>query len=339
MAGRNTQVSRILKIIHLLEINPRGFTVSELTQKIQEYGFTEEDRTVRRDLEAIDSIFPLITEEVEESREKKYKLESVARIAKNVSFSIEELIALYLSREAMNAFKTSPLFQHVTSFYEKLEKVLGHKAMQHLDEFKEKIVYTPMAAWYGAIPQEIFDTIYRAIEEGHVVEVIYTSNNKNAEAKISQRRLGPEGIYFGNAGAYLIAKDLNDNEIKLWSLSRVREAKWTAEEYQAENVDITTFVDGGIGVLQVGDIDEVLIQVTEPMASYVSERRWHKSQNVIRNQEGIALTLKVKINDELARWVLSLGAHAKVIKPVLLREKIAVISEEIAKAYRSLRNI
>jgi hypothetical protein len=51
----------------------------------------------------------------------------VARVAKNVSFPVEELIALYLSRESMQSFSSSPLFQHIESFYDKLEKVLGAK--------------------------------------------------------------------------------------------------------------------------------------------------------------------------------------------------------------------
>jgi predicted DNA-binding transcriptional regulator YafY len=336
MSGRNTQVARILKVVHLLEITPQGYTVAQLTEKMQGHGFKEEDRTIRRDLEVVEQFFPLVTEDVEGQREKRYKMDSIAKVARNVSFSVEELIALYLSRESMNGFKSSPLFQHITSFYEKLEKTLGYRAIEHLAEMKEKVYYSPMASWQGSIPQEIFDTVYRACEEGHVVEVLYTSLAKVPTGKTTQRRLGPEGVYFGNGGAYLIAKDLDDGEIKLWSFGRIREAKWTDVAYKAEHVDIASFVDGGIGVLQIGDLCEVVIQVAEPIASYVSERRWHKSQNVIRNQEGISLTLQVKVNDELARWVLSLGPAANVVKPQALRDRIAVISEEIAKAYRKV---
>jgi hypothetical protein len=65
-------------------------------------------------------------------------------------------------------------------------------------------------------------------------------------------------------------------------------------------VDTKTYVDGGIGVLQLGDIHEVEIFVKEPIASYVAERRWHSSQTIIRGQDGITLTLRVKINEGLA---------------------------------------
>ena len=191
-----------------------------------------------------------------------------------------------------------------------------------------------MASWQSSIPQEIFDTIYRACEEGHVVEVTYSSNSKPDAVKISTRKLGPEGVYFGNGGAYLIAQDLGDGEIKFFSFSRIREAKWTDEEYESKKVDISSMIDSGIGVLQIGDIEEIEIRVKEPMASYVSERRWHKTQKIIRDQEGICLSMTVKVNDELARWVLSLGVHADVLKPKGLRDRVAKISEEIATSYR-----
>ena len=334
MSGRNTQVGRILKIIRLFEINPQGFTAAELTAKMQDSGYTEAERTIRRDIEVIEQFFPLAHDEVEGGRETRYKLDSIAKISKSVSFSVEELIALYLSRETMSAFKSSPLFQHIESFYDKLEKSLGAKAVQHLGEMKEKVFYTPMASWQSSIPQEIFDTVYRACEEGHVIEVLYSSMSRPEAVKITERKLGPEGVYFGNGGAYLIAQDLGDGEIKFFSFSRIREAKWTEEEYVSKNVDITAMIDSGIGVLQIGDIEEIEIQVREPIASYVSERRWHKTQKIIRNQEGICLSMSVKINDELARWVLSLGVHADVLKPAALRDKVAKISHEISQAYK-----
>lgn len=334
MAGRNTQVTRILKIIHLLEINPQGFTAAELTTKIQGYGYNEQERTIRRDIEAVNEIFPLVETEVDGQREKRFKLDSIAKISKNVSFSVEELIALYLSKEVMGSFKSSPLFQHINSFYEKLEKVLGAKASTYLSEMKEKVFYSPMASWQSSIPQEIFDTVYRACEEGHVVEVYYNSLSKSPAGNSSHRKLGPEGVYFGNGGAYLIAQDMGDGEIKFFSFARIREAKWTEEEYESKKVDITAMIDSGIGVLQIGEIDEIEIQIKDPIASYVSERRWHKTQKIIRSQEGITLSMNVKVNDELARWVLSLGTHASVIKPDELKSKVAKISEEIAQAYK-----
>ncbi len=337
MSGRNTQVARILKIIHLLEINPQGFSAAELTSKLQDHGFSEQERTIRRDLEVVDQFFSLTNDEVDGQREKRYKMDSIARVTKNVSFSVEELIALFLSKETMNSFKTSPLFQHITSFFDKLEKTLGPKAIDHLNEMKEKVFYSPVASWQSSIPQEIFDTVYRACEEGHVVEVLYSSLNKpdSSGKKTSFRKLGPEGVYFGNGGAYLIAQDLGDNEIKFFSFARIREAKWTDEEYESKKIDISSMIDSGIGVLQIGNIEEIELQVREPIASYVSERRWHKSQKIIRNQDGILLSMSVKVNDELARWVLSLGTHARVIKPDLLKTKVAQISEEVAKAYRN----
>ena len=104
MSGRNTQVARILKIIHLLEINPHGFSAAELAKKMQDYGFNEQERTIRRDLEVVDQFFPLSNGDIDGLREKRFKMESIARVTKNVSFSVEELFARSVKKEAKRGF-------------------------------------------------------------------------------------------------------------------------------------------------------------------------------------------------------------------------------------------
>ena len=125
MSGRNTQVARILKIIHLLEINPQGFTAAELTTKMQDYGFEEQERTIRRDLDVVDQFFPLIPADVDGPREKRFKMDSIAKVAKNVSFSVEELIALFLSKVSMSATASKNPFRidSLNNFIEKLFKL------------------------------------------------------------------------------------------------------------------------------------------------------------------------------------------------------------------------
>jgi hypothetical protein len=79
---------------------------------------------------------------------------------------------------------------------------------------KEKVLYKPIAIWQSGVPQEIFDSVYRASEEGHVIEVLYNSLSKVPTGEISRLPPGPEGVYFGSGGAYFIAQDLGDGEFK-----------------------------------------------------------------------------------------------------------------------------
>lgn len=71
-----------------------------------------------------------------------------------------------------------------------------------------------------------------------------------------------------------------------------------------------------------------------PIGSFVSERRWHDSQQITRVDGGIEFKMHVKINDELARWILGLGPSADVQAPAELREMVTSSALEIVEKYK-----
>lgn len=69
-------------------------------------------------------------------------------------------------------------------------------------------------------------------------------------------------------------------------------------------------------------------------ASFVSEGRWHETQTVVRIPEGDTLKMHLKINDELARWVIGLGPSAKVVTPPSLRDPVLNMLNESIGNYK-----
>jgi predicted DNA-binding transcriptional regulator YafY len=126
---RNSQVIRILKVIHYLEINPRGMTVKSIYERLLADGFQVTERTVRRDLMAISGAHLPLQCVNEESKqpEKIWKLKSMASINGKIQFTCQELLALFLARESLRVFNHSSLFTPINAFFERLEKALGIK--------------------------------------------------------------------------------------------------------------------------------------------------------------------------------------------------------------------
>ena len=122
---------------------------------------------------------------------------------------------------------------------------------------------------------------------------------------------------------------------RTYSLARIVEAQLTTEPYESDGLSVKDFFQDSLGVLCVGQIEQVILQIKDPIAAYVSERRWHDSQIIRRTEDGIILSMKVKMNDELVRWVLGLGLSAQVIAPVALQRLVYESAKEIARAYES----
>jgi predicted DNA-binding transcriptional regulator YafY len=327
--ARNETTSRVLRVIHILEVNPAGISARDIHTRLSDEGFLCTIRTLYRDLEAIQAAyFPIV--QTGDGADTKWRLESIATLNNKIQFSYQELMALFLAKSSLDQLKGSGIYPHIANFFTRLEKALGQGAEQELDRLRDYMKYKPQATWQSGVSQEILDTVYDACAESHILEVQYKSKSGNNKDKVTTRKLGPEGMYFADSGVYLIALDLTDNQHKTFSVSRILEAKMTDEHYQSNNFDLTNFVKDSIGVLRLGEVTDIELFVADPLAAYVSERRWHESQKVTRVDGGVKLKMRVRVNDELSRWVLSLGPSAQVIAPLALKDSVIAMATAIA---------
>jgi len=94
--GQNRQVSRILKMIHYLEMNPNGLRARDILVKLEEDGFSCDRTTVYRGLSAIQAVnIPLIQEGA--GQDSVWRLFEVTKVSNGVSFDYKELLALFIA--------------------------------------------------------------------------------------------------------------------------------------------------------------------------------------------------------------------------------------------------
>lgn len=326
---RNRQVSRILRILHHLELNGNGLAAREILNKLNAEGHNCSRETVYRDLKAIEQAF--IPLDIDESSDPaKYKLSRVAHVSKDVAFSYVELLALTISRESMRVFDGTTLEEILNPMFSRLEKLLGLKGEQAMKEFSDYLGFKHRAAYGLKVPREVLDTLHQACAEGHILEIDYLATSGDRAGQVATRRLGPEMLFFADSGIYLIAKDLEtkNHQVKTYAVARIKRAIMSDEEYSSKGFDFDHFHKDSLSVLREGEVSKVEIQIKEPMASYISERQWHPSQRSVRTASGVRLSLEVRLNDELVRWILGLGASAEVVGPQALRDRM---SEEISR--------
>lgn len=331
---RNRQVARILRILHHLEIHQQGLSAREILNKLNDEGHGCSRETVYRDLKAIEQAFiPLDLDESTETT--KYKLSRVAHVSKDVVFSYVELLALAISRESMRVFDGTTLEEILSPMFTRIEKLLGLKGEKAMQEFSAYMGFKPRAAYGVKVPREVLDTLHQACAEGHVLEVDYLATSGTRAGQVATRRLGPEMLYFADSGVYLIAKDLGaeGQPLKTYAVSRIKRAVMSTEAYSSKGFDFDHFQKDSLAVYSSGEVTKVEIQIKEPIASYIAERQWHPSQRTVRTVDGIRFTLEVRLNDDLIRWILGLGASAEVLGPKTLRERMSDEIEQLAGAY------
>lgn len=331
--ARHEMTLRVFRILHYLETSRMGLRVGQIHERLRDDGFEIDKRTVHRDLELLQQAhIPLESEG--SGPESRWKMSPYAEVKQHVQFTYHEIFALYVARNSLDHLKGTPLHEVLNSLFMKIEKILGTNT-DAFQDFLKNLAFRPQLTWHTSVPQVILDTVYHTLEEGHVLKISYRSEAGQNAGQYVDRRVGPECLYFANGGVYLIAKDLNKNEPRTYALARIKEAEMdTSQTYEKEGLSPEKLFKESFGVLNSGETKAVELLIEGPVAAYVSERRWHESQQTLKTDLGVRIKMNVRINDELARWVLSLGPSATVMAPAALSELVESLAAQVANKYQ-----
>lgn len=337
---RNDQVTRILKVLQILEAYPRGLTVKDLHQKLSEYTEVTE-RTVRRDLDAIlEAGFAFEQEDAPgpdaaaspKSGRQTYKLQTQLKAGKNLVLNPRELLALYLAKGALEPLKDTAFYEDLSAVFRKIDDLIEPRGRQVLDEIASHVQFEPSPRWALDVNPDVLETLRAACAEGHVLSVVYDSGRQGMP---KPRRLGPQFLYFAKASLYLVAEDLESRTVKVYSVPRMSGAVMCEESYSGTRVDPERFFASTFGVYRSNENPvEVIVRVDPPMAAFARERRWHESQRVVVLEGGaVEIRLHVAITPELVNWVLGFGEFGEVVGPGELKSHIRTSVQALCERY------
>lgn len=336
MKGRNAQVTRIYKILTILEGAPHGLSVSDLVDRLHDRGFEVGKRTVYRDLDALRAAgFPLDERGKSEEQGTRWTLERSTRVNHYLVLGVRELFALYLARAAMAPFRDTPFYEDVASVFDKIDEKLGVKGQAFLSELSQDLHFEPGPRWGLGLNPDIVETLRAACTERQVLSISYTSVNSG---KTGSRNVGPHFLYFAKGSLYFVGEDLGDKIVKVFSVARVHSAEMLETPYTTAPVDPERYFASAFGVYHGNTPQKIRIQFAPPVASFIKERRWHQTQRIVAKEGGaIEFHLEVDVTPELVQWVLGFGSSARVMEPAVLAQQIHDEAVRTAEHYSTNR--
>ena len=320
---RNAEVIRQWSILKDLEAS-RRVTIDDLAQRT---GVTT--RTIRRDLEALQSAgFPLY-DETHDGR-KYWTLEQKAfRRLADTGFTLAELSALYFSRTLVECLSGTPFERDVRSAFDKLAGALTPGMKQFLDRMPLVMQAKAEPGAQATEPRtaEVAKLVEATMQHRRVT-MRYHSFSSNREKTYT---LEPYRLIFGQGGLYVIGMVPEYGELRTFAVDRIAQLSLTEERFEPLELPDDAFAHS-LGVNQ-GTPERVEILFTSKIARYVRERVWHPSQQVAEAPAGgLRLTLNVVNDWALKSWILGFGVLATVISPAALATEIA---QELAAAARN----
>jgi predicted DNA-binding transcriptional regulator YafY len=321
---RNAEVIRQWSILKELEAS-RRVTIDDLAQRT---GVTT--RTIRRDLEALQTAgFPLFDETHE--GKKYWTLEQRAfRRLTDTGFTLAELSALYFSRTLVESLSGTPFERDVRSAFDKLAAALTPGMKQFLDRMPLVMQAKAEPGAQATAPRTAeVAKLVEATMQHRQVTMRYHSFSSNREKTYL---LEPYRLLFGQGGLYVIGMVPEYGELRTFAVDRIAQISVTEDRFEPLELPDDAFAHS-LGVNQ-GSPERVEIEFTPKIARYVRERVWHPSQELQEQPDGgLRLTLNVVNDWALKSWILGFGRLATVICPSSLVTEIRDELEAALKNY------
>ena len=321
-----SQAGRLHTIIRLLEAR-RGMTLDDLAQ---ECGVDR--RTIHRDLNAVEEAGYSLTSEWQEGK-KVYGFLAKSRNIPPITFTLPQLMSLYLLRSLGVHLAGTPFQQEIDELFRTITSVLPDRYAAHL----ERIARVSLPILHGARDYSAagahVEGLQRALLHQYRIRLLYAKQGREAT---EEYEVDPYTLVFHKGGIYLLGYAHNRGGMRLFALERVRGVEVTRQRFGIPNgYEPESQFKSAFGL--VSDIPmRVRVRFSPEVAPSVRERLWMPGQKVRTDREGrVTLEFEAAGEKELVSWILSYGAHAEVLEPPELRREVKRHVREMREFYRS----
>jgi proteasome accessory factor B len=285
-------------------------------------------RTVKRDLSLMQNRLNLPMEF--DQQKNGWHFTKPVPFFPSIPLTEKEVVGLFVAQKTIEQYKDTALGPVLEGAFRKMMAGLDDSVKYSLGDLDSVVSIRPLAP--GDADLEKFQLFTRAIREKRVLRFVYRGHGKVAT---KARVVHPCRIGYVNNLWTLFAFDPNADGIRTFVFFRVTELKLTDERFTVmPQFDLNKELEGSMGVFKGKEKHEVVIEFDAWGADDVRGRTWHGSQKLTNQPDG-SLLVKMTLNnlDEVERWVLGFGEHARVIEPKELRERVEKTAQRIAQKY------
>jgi len=242
-----------------------------------------------------------------------------------------EILALFVAQKVLAQYRGTPFEKTLGSAFQKLTGALKETVSFDLGEWGSDYSFRVTGA--SAADLEVFRLLARAIVQRQEITFSYQPLRASAP---ETRHVHPYHLANIDNAWYLLAHDPQRGQIRTFALPRIRSPKPTGKTFdRPRGFSAEKELKGGFGVFAGTGKYPVRIRFDSFAARLVRERDWHPTQK-IREVKGGEIELEMTLGalEEIERWILSWGDHARVLGPKLLIQSVAKKIRLMQQAYR-----
>jgi proteasome accessory factor B len=240
-----------------------------------------------------------------------------------------ELVALLIAQKALQQHRGSAFEKPLRAACRKIVESLNGRVSVDIAELDAAVSFRSTGA--GEADSAVFEAVSRATLQS--VEIAFHYHKMGSE-QTELRRARPYHLGCVENQWYCFGYCLDREGLRTFALPRMRSVKLTPRRFEVPaDFSIDRYLRSSFGVfssVEGARLQRVRIRFDAWAARLVRERIWHESQ-ILTQREGGELELALELGglEEIERWVLSWGEHARVLAPKRLRNRIRHVAEAL----------
>jgi predicted DNA-binding transcriptional regulator YafY len=231
----------------------------------------------------------------------------------------DELVSVLIADMLRRNYRTAPFSDAVQSAFNKIADSLDETTTYDRHSL-ERILELDMQP-FPSLDLSIFDALSKAIKSRETVVLNYFSGQK---ATVTDKQCDPLHIINYRDNWYLVAFCHEKQDYRDFLMNRILSIEFTDkvyEPYKAFHIEKHKAESQLLSGMEAPT--EVHIEFDKYAAHWIRLRAVHPTQKIVERADGsLELTFKVYSYENLLRWLLSFGEHARVLRPQELQERM-----------------
>ncbi len=308
-----SQASRLHDLIRILEAR-YGATVDELVEECQ-----VTRRTIYRDLQAIlDAGYPLVSERQADGYVLYSFISGFSKMPP-ITFSLEELMTLYLCRGQLAFLQGTPFQDDLEAIFTRIHSNLPPRSVAHLERIAE--VSTPRFNGFKDYSGQhcLLGDLRQALLKQQRCLIDY----KPPKKKKQQYLIDPYTLLFFKNGLYIGGYAHNRKDLRLFAVERIKKVEVHPERFEVpEDYHPEMLTGTAFGLIDDGELRRLELLFDKEVAHLIRERIWHPEQQIEEKKDGsLVLRFNASGDKEILAWLYSFVPYVRVVGPESLREK------------------
>jgi predicted DNA-binding transcriptional regulator YafY len=168
--------------------------------------------------------------------------------------------------------------------------------------------------------------------------VIRYSHLKYDEDEITNRIAEPYALKEFKGRWYLLAKELNDTNVKTFGLDRIQNLEITKKHFAwPANFDVNDLFKNCFGIINpfTKHTEEIILSFEAFQGKYIKSFPLHETQQLLLdNDKEVRIGLSLCVTHDLVMELLSYGETMKVVKPNSLKTTIRDTAKKVIALYK-----